>query len=220
MVSLPALERLQARVHRRAEVRAAARDDADLDRVQALAEGALVERQRALHERAAGERDESGAVALELRQQVLDGELCPPEAVRLHVRREHAPRRVERDDQVDALAVHLLPAESPHGPGECEDEGQDRAAEERRPERASSPIDVGRHHGEERRGDEGGERALAASRRPDEERRQQRHEQQRREARRVAPEDHGSFRSTVSPSAISASTRPSAGHTSQAYSSR
>src|SRR5439155_21007930 len=66
VVSLPALERLQARVHRRAEVRAAARDDADLDRVQALAEGALVERQRARHEPAAGARDAAVAVALAL----------------------------------------------------------------------------------------------------------------------------------------------------------
>src|SRR5207237_5896135 len=111
-------------------VRAAARDDADMDRVEALAEGALVERERALDEGAAGEGDEAGAVAPELRQQVLDGELRAAEAVRLHVAREHAARGVERDDEIDALAVHLLPAEAPHGSPEREGEAEDRAADE------------------------------------------------------------------------------------------
>src|SRR5207302_607227 len=45
VVALAALERLEARGDRGAEVRAAARDDADVDRIDALAEGALVDRE-------------------------------------------------------------------------------------------------------------------------------------------------------------------------------
>src|SRR5438132_517823 len=64
------------------------------------------------------------------------------------------------------------------------------------------------------RGDERGEGTLAPPPRPEEEGGERRHEQEGDEARRVAPEDHGSLRSAVSPSATSTSTRASAGHTS------
>ena len=215
MVPLAALERLEAGGDRGAEVRAAARDDADVDRVEALAEGALVERERALDEGAAGERDETGAVALELRQQVLDGELRAAEAVRLHVGREHAARGVEGDDEIDALAMHLLPAKAPHGSSEREGEAEDRSANQHGTRRPPAPVDVGSDGRQQRCGDERRERALAPPPRPEEEGGERWHEQEGHEAHRVAPENHGSLRSTVSPSATSASTSASAGHTSQ-----
>src|SRR5439155_14009482 len=109
----------------------------------------------------------------------------------------------------------LLPPEAPHGPAEGEGEARGRAADEHGARRPPPPVDVGRDRRQERRGNERRERALAPPPRPEEEGRERRHQQEGREAHRVPPEDHGSLRSTVSPSPTSASTRASAGHTSQ-----
>jgi hypothetical protein len=75
MPALVALERRQARFEGRRQVGAAARNEPDLDGLQALAERVPVEREGTLHERRAGERDEPDTVARHLREQVLDGEL-------------------------------------------------------------------------------------------------------------------------------------------------
>ena len=86
-----------------------------VDGVQRLLEHAVVERQRALQERVAREGHQPDPIALELRHQVANGQLGARQAVRLQIRRQHALRGVEREQQVDAAAVGLLPANAPLG---------------------------------------------------------------------------------------------------------
>ena len=220
MIRLAALERVQALVDGGGQRRPAARDDAHLDGVERFQERARVERQRALEKSRAGERHQGQTVAARFRHQVTHRQLGARQPVRLHVGGEHAARGVERDDQVDPLAPHLLPAKTPHRSREREHEERRGRHEERGANRATSRIDVGRHARLERGGDEPGERPGALAARPHEEHRQPADQDQRREDPRIAPLDHGSFLSTVSPSPISSSSRPRAGHSSQGYASR
>src|SRR6185312_12953681 len=63
VLALTALEGVERNVDRSPERRAAARDDADVERGEALGDRAVVERQRALHEGTPGEGDEPDTVA-------------------------------------------------------------------------------------------------------------------------------------------------------------
>ncbi len=124
-----------------------------------------------------GEGDEADAVAAELRQEVLDRELRAREPVRLDVGREHAPRGVDRDDQVDALALDLLPAEAPHRTGERQRRAaapprQSSTARTRRRRRSTSGVTAGRRPASTNVG----ERLPTPPQAPDEEERERRHE--------------------------------------------
>src|SRR4029453_2730958 len=110
-------EGVEAGVDGGGERRSPTRDDAHLDRVEALEERPGVQRQRTLEERGARERHQSEAVAARFVPEVADGALRPRQPVGLDVRGQHAARRVEGDHEVDALAPDLLPPEAPHGPG-------------------------------------------------------------------------------------------------------
>src|SRR5262249_17793275 len=70
VLPLPALEGLERRVDRPGQRGATSRDDTHLERIEALAEGAVVEGQRALHEGGAREGDEPDAIATELADEV------------------------------------------------------------------------------------------------------------------------------------------------------
>src|SRR5262245_5455311 len=145
MARLAPLEGVEAGVDRSGQRGATARDDADLDRVEALEERAGIEGKRTLQERRAREGHQREPIAASLVDQVADGELGARQAVRLHVGGEHAARRVECDHEVDALPLHLLPAEAPHGAGQGQDHERRRGDEQARPQRPPARIDVGRH---------------------------------------------------------------------------
>ena len=214
VVALASLEGLEAGIDRRCQRGASARDDADLDGVETLQERAPIEGERALEERRARESHQAETVAAGLGDEIADRELGAGEAVGLHVGREHAARGVERDHQVDSLALHLLPAESPHRAGQGDDHQGRRRDDQPRAQRAPAGIDVGCDGRLQRRRHELCQRAGASPRRPDEKRGQHRHQHQQRQAGRITPRDHGSLRSTVSPSPTSRSRRPSAGQRS------
>ena len=95
---------------RAADVGAAARDDRRVDGVERLREHVAIERQRALQERVAGKRHQPDAIALELRDQIGDGELGARQPIGLQVGRAHALRRVDGEQEVDAASLRLFPA--------------------------------------------------------------------------------------------------------------
>ena len=157
---------------------------------------------------------EADTVAAELCQEILHCELGAREPVRFDVGREHAARGVDRDQQIDALALHLLPAEAPHRAAEGHRERQHGAAEQRGPNGAAARVEVGCYRRQQGGGDEGLERLAAPAQAPQQKERERRHQHEGGETHGIAPLDHGSFLSTVSPSPISASSNANAGHSS------
>src|SRR5262249_26932772 len=114
-------------------------------------------------------------------------------------------------DQIYALAPHLLPMESPHRPAEREADRGDGDRHEHGPKTPAPSIEPG-HDGRYERGvDEGGECAVALAERPPEEAGRGGHEAERGERHRIAPLDHGIFRSRVSASTSSRPRSASAG---------
>ncbi len=104
----------------RGQVGAPGGDHVGVHRLERLEEGPVVEGERALEEGVAGEGDEPDPVALELVDEILDGQFRADETVRLDVGGEHAPGGVEGEDDVDAPAAALAPGVPPLGPGEGE----------------------------------------------------------------------------------------------------
>ena len=106
---------------------AAARDDADLDRAQRALEGGVVERQRAFEEGGAGER----APGRRGRPAAAAPDPCTASLARSSrfgfTSVASMLREVSmRDDQVDPLALHLLPVEAPLRPGQRDDQQRQR----------------------------------------------------------------------------------------------
>ena len=126
-------ERVPRLADRPRQVRTAPRDDPRLQRRQRLAKYLAIERQRALQEGVPGERDQPDPVAVEFLDQVAHRQLGPRQAVRFHVLRQHAPRGVDREEQVDSLPVGLLPVEAELRAGQ-------RDAQARHPAQQKRPL--------------------------------------------------------------------------------
>ncbi len=102
------------------QIRAPRRDYVRIDRIERLEEGVVVERERALQERASRKGDQSDAVSLEPVDEVFDRQFRPDEAVGFDIVRKHGPRTVEGEDQIDAPAAAFGPGMSPLRAGEGE----------------------------------------------------------------------------------------------------
>ena len=109
MLALALAECLVRRPDRIREICPATRDDVRINLLQRLAHRAEIRRERRLQKRRSRKREQPHAVALDLVQQILRGELCAREPVRLEVRREHRVRGVHRDDHIASALPLLLP---------------------------------------------------------------------------------------------------------------
>ncbi len=88
------------------------RDDRRVQGVKRLEKGTVVEGEWTEREGVSGEGNQPDTVALQLLDEIGDREARPLEPVRHHVLRQHAARRIDREDQVDAPAFHLAEFEA------------------------------------------------------------------------------------------------------------
>ena len=131
LVVVAFLEGGQGSLDRFGDGRAALRDDVHVQRLDALAEGRVVNGQRALQEGAAGEGDQAEAVGLGALHQVQRGQLGARQAVGRDVLRQHALRGVNGDDDVQPALLDFLPVKAPLRPRQRQDQadhGQNQAA--------------------------------------------------------------------------------------------
>ena len=116
----------------------------------------IVRRQRHLRQRLGGERDDADAIARPRGDELLDDVLRDLEAIlRLKVLREHRAREIDREDDVDALARHVLRVRAGARPRERDDrrreqqiaqeEQQQRRSRGRRAVRARSTAHAREH---------------------------------------------------------------------------
>ena len=99
-----------------------------------MPERLLVERERALEKRRAGERDQGEPVVFRLLHQVERGEFGAREAIGLHVFRQHAARGVDGHHDVETALFGLLLIETPLRPGQCQHRAGDRENDQGEPE--------------------------------------------------------------------------------------
>src|SRR5262245_5020112 len=119
----------------RASDRGAVLEHPDLHVLEKILEDPVVERERALDERAAREDDEADPVARPPVDELRDGLLGDVEAVvRTKVLGSHAPRRVEGDHDVDPLGIDLDTPVPRLRARRRDDEEGERADPERREE--------------------------------------------------------------------------------------
>ena len=90
----------------------------------------VIDRQRRLHKRAAGKRDQTDAIALQLVDQILGREFDALEPVRLHVVGKHAARSIDREKEIEPFALHILKRVTPARLGQSDD-GQGEAKKEK-----------------------------------------------------------------------------------------
>ena len=105
------VKRLQRGADGAAEIRLAARSRFRRELLERTAQVGVVGRERADDDAGATERDERAAVAFERVDEIGDVGLRPLKTVRPHVRREHRPRDVDRDDDIARAldrALHRL----------------------------------------------------------------------------------------------------------------
>ncbi len=94
------------------DVGAAAGNDVGIERAQGFVKSAVIKRDRGLQKGASGEGHESDGIAVQVADEIIDGEFGAREPVRLDVRRQHAARSVYGEDDVMAAPFDLFPAES------------------------------------------------------------------------------------------------------------
>ena len=79
---------------------------------------------------------------MQLVEQILRGQFDPLEAIRLHVVREHAARDIDREEQVESLAFHLVVGVAPARARQTnDDQGED---EEEQDETENPPAAIHR----------------------------------------------------------------------------
>ena len=154
VLALAFSECLVRRLDRIREIRPAARDDVRVEFLQRVAHRAEVRRERRLQERRSGKRDQAHAVALDLIQQILGGELCAREPVRQEIRREHGFRGVDREDDVAPALPFLLPSEAPPRPCECDNGERDPDQQQRKSPASSRDAHAAREPRLQPRGDQ------------------------------------------------------------------
>ena len=121
---------------------AAFRDGLGVEIVDRIDGGVVVDREGRLEEGAAGKGDQADAIALQLVDQILRREFDPLETIRLHVVREHAARNVDREEQVESLAFHLVVGVAPARSRQAnEDEAED---EKEKDEAKDAPAAIDR----------------------------------------------------------------------------
>ena len=86
------------------DIRAAARDRIRIQRLHRIPKGVVVSRDRRLQKSIPRKRDQPDSVAVEMPEQVLRGQLCACEPIRLHVGSQHTFRGVDRDQDIEPLA--------------------------------------------------------------------------------------------------------------------
>ena len=106
------LERRQRGVDGLGDGRAAFGDGIHVQRLHALLERRVVNRQRTFQKRITRERDESHAIRARALHQFQRGEFRTFETVRRDVGCEHGLRRVNRDDDVQTVLLHFFQIES------------------------------------------------------------------------------------------------------------
>ena len=111
---------------RAGDVGALAGNQLGIESVQGLAEGVVVQRQRAQREGAPGEGNQAHAVALQPGDEVEDPEPRALQPVGREILRQHAARGVHGEEDVDALALHLPPLVAPLRPGDGGESKQHR----------------------------------------------------------------------------------------------
>jgi hypothetical protein len=67
------------------DICAAFRNHIHIKRIKRLAKGVVIERDRTLQKRAAGKGNQTNAIAVELRDEICDGEFRTREPIRLHI---------------------------------------------------------------------------------------------------------------------------------------
>ena len=110
---------------------AALGNDVHVERLDALAEGGVVNGQRALEEGAARKGHQSESVGFGSLHQIERGQLGARQAIRRNILRQHALRGVNGDHDVQAALLDLLPVEAPLRARQCQDQaghGRDQAA--------------------------------------------------------------------------------------------
>ena len=109
-MSLPGGARASGLAYGRRDVGAASRYGVGVDQAQGFTKRTVVERDRTNQEGAARERDDAHGIAVELPGKVVDRQLCPRQAVGLHVGRGHAARGVDREHDVVSPPRDLFPS--------------------------------------------------------------------------------------------------------------
>ncbi len=108
LVMILFFERLERLVNRRRQRRAALWNRVHIQRLHALLERRVVNRQRTFQKRIARERHQAHAVSAGTLHQFQRGQLRPRQPVRRNVRCEHGFRRVHGDDDVQSALLHFL----------------------------------------------------------------------------------------------------------------
>ena len=79
----------------------------------------------------AGKCDQTDAIALQLVEQILGGQLDALEAIRLHIIGKHAARDVDREEEIEPFAFYFIKGIAPARPRQTnDDEGEDEKEED------------------------------------------------------------------------------------------
>ena len=148
LVVVAFLEGGQGRLDGLGERRAALGDRVHVERLDALPEGRVVDRQRALQEGAAGEGHQAEPVGLGPLHQIQRGQFGARQPVGRDVLRQHALGGVDGHDDVQSALLDFLPVKAPLRPRQRQNQAghrQDQAAQpdllaRRRKCRPSSPA--------------------------------------------------------------------------------
>ncbi len=184
VLALARVESLQAGVDRARQRRAAARDDADLDRAHRALERGVVDRQRRFEKGRARERrpDRCGRPAAAARRS------STASLARSRRLGFTSVASMLRDVSMATmmsmpLALHLLPVEAPLRSRQRDDEQQQRGQPQRRPPAPAAPIEIGRQARGQRRLGEVRQRRGAAAQQHDEQRADGKHGREQPEDR-------------------------------------
>ena len=78
----------------------------------------------------AGKCDQADAIALQLVEQILGGELDALEAIRLHIIGKHAARDIDREEQIEPFAFYFIVGITPARPRQTNDDEREDEKEE------------------------------------------------------------------------------------------
>ena len=87
------------------DIGASARNGVGIQRLHRIAKGIVIGRNRSLQKGIAREGNQTDAIAMQVVEQILRGQLRAGEPVRLHVRSQHALGRVDRDQDIEPAAM-------------------------------------------------------------------------------------------------------------------
>ena len=213
------LESRQRRLNRFRDGRAALGNDIDVERFDALAEGRVVNGQRALQERAAGKRHQAQPVRPRPLHQLERRQLRARQPVGRDVFRQHALRGVNRDHNIQAPQPHFLPIKAPLRPRQRHDQADHR---QHQAPRANLLPPCGNAHRQRRQQpclDELCQQPLPRAASPPEEAQQRRRNRQQQPKHVGIREGQGNLLQRVCRRRISRSSTPRPGEISQANSS-